>query len=272
MFKGKTIIITGASSGLGKELCRRLAQKGANLALIARNREKLTDVKKELESIAGQDQKIESISCDVTDFNRTEKAFEQMVDTIGVPDILINNAGILEEGYFENISLSIFREIFDVNFFGAINCTKIILPYFKSKGTGKIVNVASLGGKMASFGYSAYCSSKYALVGLTETLRMELKPQNISVNLVCPGEFNSPMVDKLNTYRTKENIEITHTAPVLSIDFVADEIIAGIEKNRFLIIPGRISRILERIGRWFPSVLRAVVDFKVNRIYQGPIK
>ena len=98
-----------------------------------------------------------------------------------------------------------------------------------------------------------------------------MKPQNISVNLVCPGEFNSPMVDKLNTYRTKENVEITQTVPVLSIDFVADEIITGIEKNHYLIIPGKISRILERVGRWFPSVLRAIVDYKVNKFYQGPL-
>ncbi len=112
----------------------------------------------------------------------------------------------------------------------------------------------------SSFGYSAFCSSKFALVGLSDTLRTELKPQNIKVNLVCPGEFDSPMVDELNTYRTTENRVLTHTVPVLSIDVVADEIIKGFLKDRYLIIPGKLPRLVELFSRGFPAISRKMSD------------
>lgn len=269
MFKDKTIIITGASSGLGKELGRRFVEQGANLALLARSEDKLIGLQKELQSRSTPNQKIEIFPCDVSDFNQTTKVLTRLTDTMGLPDMLINNAGILEEGSFEDLEFSSFKTIFDVNFFGVVNCIKTVLPYFKKKGEGRIVNIASLGGKMASFGYSAYSSSKFALVGLTETLRMELKPQNIGVTLVCPGEFKSPMVDKLNTYRSKENKEITQTVPVLPIEFVTDEIMAGILKKRYLIIPGKLAAVLEAIVRWFPSASRALVDYKIKKTYRS---
>ena len=157
----------------------------------------------------------------------------------------------------------------DINYFGVLNCTKVTIPFFKQKGRGRIVNISSLGGKMASFGYSAYCSSKFALVGLTETLRMELKPQGIKVNLVCPGEFESPMVNNLNTYRTAENRVVTQTVPVLPLDVVADDIIKGIQKDRYLIIPGFTARFLERLSRFFPSLSRSITDYKIRSVYKG---
>jgi len=266
MFKGKTIIITGASSGLGKALGQRFARQGANLALLARRKDELMAVQKQLQSETANGQRIDIFPCDVSDARQIEKAVGQLVKETGLPDMLVNNAGVLEEGAFEDLPLSSFKTIFDINYFGVVNCIKAVLPYFKKKGAGRIVNIASLGGKMASFGYSAYSSSKLALVGLTETLRMELKPQNIGVTLVCPGEFESPMVDELNRYRSQKNRMITQTVPVLPIDFVADQIISGLLKKRYLIIPGKLAVLLETIARWFPSASRALVDYKLKQV------
>lgn len=270
MFKNKIIVITGGSSGLGKTLARRFMLAGAHVVLLARDKGKLEDVKNELEAIKNLNQKIEIHSCDVSDPEATEKTFLEISKTLGDPDILVNSAGILKEGYFESLPLSTFRDVMDINFFGIIHSTRAVLPYFKKKGSGRIVNIASLGGKIGSFGYTAYCSAKFALVGLTETLRTELKPQNITVHLVCPGEFQSPMVDDLNTYRTAENKAITQTVPVLSLDQVADEVMEGIRKNRYLIVPGRIARLVEMTNRWFPSITRFVTDMKLKGIYKGP--
>lgn len=133
------------------------------------------------------------------------------------------------------------------------------------KGQAIFITGASLAGKMAVFGYSAYGSSKYALVGLTESLRLELKRQNIDVHLVCPGEFNSPMVEAVNTYRSRENVAMAHTVPVLSIDVVAKTILDGIARGHFLIIPGRGARWLERAGRLFPAMARSIVDLKLRK-------
>ena len=150
MFKEMVIVITGGSSGLGKALAQRFVKSGANLALIARDKNKLASVKAMLSVICGAGQRIEIFPCDVSDYAATEKTINNIADTLGLPDILINSAGILREGYFENLPLSTFREIMDINYFGVLNCTKVIIPFFRQKGRGRIVNISSLGGKMAS--------------------------------------------------------------------------------------------------------------------------
>jgi 3-dehydrosphinganine reductase len=270
MFKNTVIVITGGSSGLGKALAQRLIKAGATLALIARNREKLIMAREELSPFCSAGQGIEIFPGDVADYLAMEKTLNTIANTIGEPDILINSAGILGEGYFEKLPLSSFQEMMDSNYFGTLNCTKAVLPYFKKKGRGRIVNIASLGGKIGSFGYAAYCASKFAVVGLTEVLRAELKPFNITIQLVCPGEFESPMVEELNTYRTPENRMVTQTAPVLSLNDVADEVMKGIQKNHYLIIPGFITRFLEMLSRLSPAMGRVIVDYQIRRVYQGP--
>jgi len=270
MFKDEIVIITGGSSGLGKALALRLIRRGATLALLARDRNKLAGVKEELSRLCASGQRIEIFPCDVSDHAAAEKTLNAVTDTLGTPDILINSAGILKEGHFERLPLSTFREVMDINYFGTLNCIKAVIPLFREKGSGRIVNISSLGGRIGTFGYAAYCSSKFAVAGLTEVLRAELKPLNIRVHLVCPGEFDSPMVDELNTYRTGENRAVTQTVPVLPLDVVADEVMKGLQKERYLIIPGFIARVLEMTSRWFPSIGRRVVDFQIRKVYHGP--
>lgn len=268
MIKDNVVIITGGSSGLGKALAKRFAASGAHVALLARDKIKLEAVQNELRAVAGPGQKVSIHSCDVTDMSALEQTFSDVASAMGAPDILVNSAGILKEGYFEDLPIETFESVMSINFFGMIQCIKAVLPFFKDKGHGRIVNIASLGGKIGSFGYTAYCSSKFAVVGLTETLRCELTPRNITLHLVCPGEFDSPMVDELNTYRTHENKVLTQTVPVLSLDQVADEVMAGLRKNRYLIIPGRTARLVEMASRFFPAITRWVTDMKIKAVYR----
>jgi 3-dehydrosphinganine reductase len=272
MFRDKITIITGGSSGIGKVLAHRLFARGARLAIIARDKNKLHSVKKELTSLPAAEQAVEVFPCDISDATAVEKTTKAIGDTQGPPDILINSAGILKEGYFENLSIDTFHEIMNINFFGTLQCIKAVLPYFKQKGKGRIVNICSMGGLIGAFGYTAYCSSKYAITGLTNTLRAELQPQNIRIHLVCPPEFDSPMVDQLETYRTPENRLIVRTIPVLDVNTVADAIIRGIEEDRYEIIPGLPARMARLTDRLFPSLSRKVVDYRIKKIYQGPDK
>ena len=202
MFEAKTVMITGGSSGLGKELALRFLERGANVALFARDQEKLRSVRDELEKNTSGSQQVKGFPCDVSQPQSVEKAFLSATEGLDPPDILVNSAGVLREGPFMDQTLEVFREVMDINFFGTLNCIKSILPIFERKGEGRIVNICSMAGFMGVFGYSAYCSSKHALVGLSSVLRMEMKPKNINVHLVCPPEFESPMVDELNDYRT----------------------------------------------------------------------
>lgn len=270
MFKDKVIIITGGSGGAGKELAKLLVPRGANLALLARDREKIAEVKKELSADLSPGQKIGVYSCDVSDQTAVESTFPQIAVEIGFPDMLINSAGVLYEGYFERQTLKIFRELMEINFFGTVHCIRAVLPYFRRKGGGRIVNVCSLAGLMGIFGYSAYCASKHAVAGLTHSLRHELKPQNIRFHLVCPGEFASPMVDKVNTYRSPENRAMVHTVPVLTASEVAEAVIKGVERDDYLIIPGTAPRLVERLGRWLPGFSRSFTDWRLKKVYRGP--
>jgi len=270
MFQNRLVIITGGSSGLGKALAHRLWKKGASLALIARDAQKLVAVRDELRGRRSPGQKVGAYSCDVSDYSAVEKTLAAVVNDLGLPYMLINSAGVLREGYFERLPLPSFRQIMDINYFGTLHCIKAALPFFKKSGKGRIVNISSLAGLIGSFGYSAYCSSKFAVNGLTESLRVELKPQKIRFHLVCPGEFDSPMVENLNTCRSEENRVMVQTVPVLDLDTVADETIKGIEKGRYLIIPGRLPRLLELLNRTLPRLGRSIVDSKLKKTYRGP--
>jgi len=269
MFTQKVVIITGGSSGLGKELAVRLLRRGAHLALIARDKAKLEAVRHALPANMPAGQKVGIYSCNVCDPALVEKTFRAITDEIGSPDILINCAGILREGYFEKQPIEYFHETMNINFFGPLHCIKGVLPYFKQKGNGRIVNISSMAGLIGVFGYTTYCSSKHALVGLTHTLRSELKPLNIHVQLACPGEFESPMVDTLNTYRTLENMAVTHTIPVMKIHRVADSVVKGMEKGTYMIIPGLMARSIDRFSRWFPALSRMIADMRLNKVYRG---
>jgi len=269
MFEGKNIIITGGSSGLGAELACTLAAKGANLALVARNQDKLRSVPAKIQSANIRPARIETFQSDVCDPDAAEKTGKQIAETIGLPDILINSAGIISENYFEKIPIDTFKKVMDTNFFGTLNWIKAVLPYFQKKGEGRIVNICSMAGLMGTFGYSPYCSSKHAVTGLTESLRVEMKPQNIRFHLVCPAEFTSPMLDQLNTYRTVENRKIVQTIPVLTLEKVTNEIIRGIEKNRYRIIPGTVTRFFEILNRYFPSLTRWTSDQIIRQCYKG---
>jgi len=269
MFKNKTIIITGGSSGVGKALAHRLARAGAHLSLVARDRDKLESVTRELRGI-GSGQRIEGFSCDVADPDALETAMGQIAETMGTPHVLINSAGILREGYFEAQKLETFREVMDINFFGTLHTIRAILPYFLEAGGGRVVNIASVAGLMGVFGYTAYCASKHAVVGLTGSLRAEFAPRNIRFHLVCPPEFNSPMVEALEGTRTPENVTMAHTIPVMTADAVADAILRGMEKERYEIVTGLFARAATRADRLFPGLSRAVVDFQIRRCYRGP--
>lgn len=271
-YKNNVIVITGGSSGLGKALAQRFLAQGAHVALIARDLTKLGQIKGELvqHRLLQSGQMLEVYSCDVSDYAACGKTMAAIAEQLGAPNILINSAGILKEGYFDTLPLEDFRSVMDINYFGIIHCIRAVLPYYNHRGHGRIVNVASLAGKFGNFGHTAYSASKHALVGLTESLRMELTPRHIMVQLVCPPEFDTPMVANIEASRTPENRITTLTIPALSLDQVADEVFTGIKSKQYLIIPGRVTRFMERLNRLAPAVIRKVVDGKIKKAYVGP--
>lgn len=268
MKKIKNIVITGGSSGLGLALAEAFAKKGYRIAIVARDAEKLKQasemLKKKFPNVS-----ISSFSVDVTKSEGLAESFDRINRILGGIDTLINSAGILKEGYFEKLTEKDLRSVMDVNYFGALNAIRAALPYLK-QSKGRIINIASMAGLTGVFGYAAYCGSKHALIGVSDVLRIELKQQGIKVQVVCPGEFDSPMVDTLDKYRTPENKAHTLTIPKSSVDVIVKGVMKGIKTDDFMIFPNALTKGVALSMRLFPSVSRKVGDKKVESVYVGP--
>lgn len=264
MLRDKRIMITGGSSGLGLALAKRLAADN-QIALVARDNEKLQQAADALRrEVPGA--RVDVYSIDVGSAEAA-KDLTAAVTRMGGLDVLINSAGILREGYFEAISERDFHDTMQINFFGTVNAIRSVLPFIR-QSRGRIVNIASIAGLTGVFGYSAYCSSKFALMGLSESLQFELEPYGVHVQVACPPEFESPMVDALDQHRTPENRAHATTIPRLTIDQCADSVLAGIVKNQSIIIPGVESRIMAFGIRHFPAVSRWIGNRKIRAVIQ----
>ncbi len=261
-------VITGGSSGLGLALATRLASRGTDITLIARDPVRLEAAAAVVQAPNGS-VRVRTEAADVSDPDSVDAAMDHAAAGADGIDLLINSAGILREGYFEQLEIADFRDVMDINFFGTVNAVRAALPHLK-RSQGAVVNIASLAGLAGVFGYTPYCAAKHALVGFTNSLRFELDPQGVRVQLVCPSEFDSPMVDALDATRTPENREHVLTLPKLSVDVIADDTIRGIDRGRDLIIPGRLPRIAATLQQHAPDALSAVAKHRIAKVYQGP--
>ncbi len=183
-FAGKTVLISGASRGLGLELARAFAEEGANLVLLARDQANLTRTAMELQN---QGTNVMTFSCDVSQRSQVREVIANVLAKAGRIDVLINNAGIIQVGPLENMDVRDYENTMGVHFWGPLYLMEEILPHMKSFGAGRIVNIASIGGKVAVPHLLPYAASKFALVGLSEGMRAELLKDGIYVTTVCPG-------------------------------------------------------------------------------------
>ncbi len=182
--KDKSVIVTGASSGIGKQLALQLADDGAWLALAARNAERLKTLAEECQRRGG---KAVAIPTDVADESQCRVLIQRTEEAYGRIDVLVNNAGIDVVSKFDDLlDLKLFKQVVDVNFYGAVHCTYHALPHLK-KTRGQIVNISSLAGVFAIPFNSPYVASKFALTGFSDALRMELKRDGVSVTVICPA-------------------------------------------------------------------------------------
>ena len=196
-FSQKVVIVTGASSGIGEAIALRLASEGAWLALAARRAEKLDALANVCEERGGR---ALPISADVANESDCRKIITRAINEYGRLDMLVNNAGITVASLFSKLpDLTLFRRVMDVNFLGAVSCTHMALPHLK-RVAGRVVNVASLGAILPIPGNTSYIASKHAMLGFSNSLRMELAGSDVSVTVICPfwvvTEFHENMMDK----------------------------------------------------------------------------
>jgi short-subunit dehydrogenase len=208
-FQNQVVLVTGASAGIGKALSLQLAEQGARIALAARRKDRLEKIAVECQTRGG---KAIPIPTDVADEVQCRAMVEQTIQEFGRIDMLINNAGFTVVSLFEELpTFELFRRTMDVNFYGNVYPTYFALPYIK-QSRGRIVSIASLGGKLAIPGNSSYVASKFALNGFYDALRMELAKTGISITVIYPAwvvtEFHESMLDKDGKPRGEEGRKI----------------------------------------------------------------
>ncbi|WP_044896428.1 SDR family NAD(P)-dependent oxidoreductase [Bacillus alveayuensis] len=195
--KNRFVIITGASSGLGEALAYKVAESGGNLLLLARRKERLARISKEINEKYHVSSSYYEL--DVRNLKEVEETFQIITKEYERIDVLVNNAGFGIFQSVEDASLSEMHAMFEVNVYGLIACTKMVLPKMRQQKEGHIINIASQAGKMATPKSSFYSSTKHAVIGFTNSLRMEVMDQSIFVTAVNPGPIRTNFFEQADT-------------------------------------------------------------------------
>jgi 3-oxoacyl-[acyl-carrier protein] reductase len=219
--KGKTALITGAGRGIGRATAIALAKEGVNLGLIGLNMSNLEKLTAELEQY---DVNISAATADVADLNSVQHAIEHITSDFAAIDILINNAGIAKFGGFLDLTPEEWGKIIQVNLMGVYNVTRVVLPGMIEQKSGDIVNISSSAGQKGAPVTSAYSASKFAVLGLTESLALEVRKHNIRVTALTPSTVATDLAIETNLISgNPEN--------VMQPEDLAELIVAGLKLN-----------------------------------------
>lgn len=243
-FSNQLAFITGGSSGIGLETAKLMAAQGCSLVLLARGQKSLDEACRTIKNLISASQTVNAVSMDVSDNADVLEKIKIAVEKYGIPDILINSAGVGSGDYFENISYEQFDRLMKINVYGTRNTISAILPFMKKRGGGHIVNMSSVAGHIGMYGYSLYCTSKYAIVGFSECLRSEMKRFNISVTLICPPEVKTPFIEEEAKTLPSEARIVKNLAGLLTPEQAAKAIVRGIKRKKFLVVPGMMAKSL----------------------------
>ncbi|MES2642831.1 MAG: SDR family oxidoreductase [Myxococcota bacterium] len=253
-FKGKSVLLTGGSSGIGFAAAQRLLRAGAEVTLVARRVSALDEAKAKL---GGKGVHVLSL-----DVSREDDVIEKVAAHLAAhpTDVLMNNAGVVMPGRFLELESKHFREMMDINYFGAVNMCRAVIPHLVAKGGGAVLNVSSMAGIIGIYGYTAYAASKFALYGFSEALRGEMVPHKVAVSVCLPPDTDTPQLAFENQYKPKETKAIAGTVKTMSAPAVAEEMLAGVAAGSFTIVPGLDGRMTVAAQRWVPSVVRWYSD------------
>jgi len=262
-FQGKVAVITGAASGIGKTLALKLAEQGCNLALADRDMEGLIAVRTKIMEF--------DVKCIAEDFDVSNKeAFISFAESVNSEfsgiDMLFNNAGVTLIDSVKDQSFEDFHWIMNINFWGVVYGTHAFLPFLQKSPQAHLVNVSSVFGLLSLPGQSAYNSSKFAVRGFTEALKMEMAGTNVSVHCVHPGGIKTNISNNAKvtskSISKSQNIENFNKLAKTTPEEAADIILQGVEKNKRRILIGKDAKLLDRIVRWFPATYEKVLGFE----------
>jgi NADP-dependent 3-hydroxy acid dehydrogenase YdfG len=268
-FNGKVVIITGASSGIGKECAFEFADNGASVVLAARQENELKKTEEEIKMHGGDAM---SVKTDVRNIEDCKMLITKTLEKYKKIDVLINNAGISMRASFEDLDLSVIKELMDTNFYGAVYCTKFALPYLlEQKGT--IIGISSISGLTPLPGRTGYCASKYAMDGFFDTLRLETINKGLKVLVVHPG-FTSSNIRKaaLNKLGVPQNETPRNESKMMSPKEVARIIVkATLNRDKNLILTHQ-GKLIVWLHKNFPNIADRLILLEMAKEPNSPFK
>ena len=268
-FQGRLALITGGSSGIGWALAQLLARQGANVWLMARRKNELEKARGELLAAAGQKHGV--LAADVSKWSEVQVSMQRLVAQAGVPDLVVNSAGVTHPGLVNEVPVETYREMMEINYLGSVHVVKALLPDMLKRGSGHIVNISSGAGYVTGPGYAAYSASKFAVRAFSDALRAELRPLGLRVSLVYPPNTDTPQRAYEMSVQTPEIRHLDENAGIGPWKFdtmpaseVAEVILDGVERGRYAILPGAGNRVLYRLVGLLGDLSYSIVDDEWN--------
>lgn len=262
---GLRVLVTGASQGIGRALCVLAAKQGCRVLAVARSQPLLDELAAEVRKAGGT---IETVAADITQPDGRQAMADAAVRHFGGLDVLINNAGIGATGHFMDCDPQTLRSIFETNFFGLTETTRVCLPLLKQGVTPAIVNISSVVGKRALPARALYSSSKFAVAGFSESIRAELAKDGIDVLVVSPGltqtNFSQNMLEK------KARMQMDHMRGMTS-EQVAEATLRAIRKGTLDVTLTFRGKLLVLVNRFFPWVVDIFARKKVRELFAEEI-
>jgi len=263
--KGRRVLLTGASSGIGRALAGQLAQAGARVVLAARSLDKLEDIERSL-TARGLD--VAAVATDVTSDSDRRRALDFAVERFGGLDVLVNNAGVGSFAHFADCNEEVLRQVMEVNFFAPAELIRLAIPHLARGHQPAIVNVASMCGRRGLPAWSEYSASKFALTGLSEALRAELARFNIDVLLIQPGRTRSDLGTRLLCNTGRMPMQFERGMPP---EEAAAGIVRALARGRAETVLGGEAKWMLRLNRWVPGILDRLIARKVRQLYAADV-
>ena len=266
MSERTTVIVTGGSSGIGLATAKLYASRGHDVAIVGRSADKLATAESELRAIAtAPGQRIETRAADLAQFEAAREAIDSLAEAGFGPDILVNSAGVIVPGEFATMPLENFELNMSCGYWSVVYPCRAAVPHMLKRHRGHIVNVSSVAGYLGIYGYTGYSSAKFAIMGFTEALRFELKPEGIGVHVVCPPDTDTPALAYEHTLRPRETDVIAGNIKPIQPGKVAEAIAKGVESGRYYIIPDALSAFYFRLKGLLPELFFSIVDGDVKK-------
>lgn len=268
MSERRVAVVTGASSGIGYETALAFARRAYAVVLAARRADRLDDLARRCRQAGGE---ALAVPTDVSQESQVEALVQRAVDAFGRLDVMVNNAGFGQGGQVHELTDRQMRDIFDVNFFGVFYGSRAAARVMIAQGGGHIFNVSSVIGKRGTPLNGAYCASKFAVGGLTESLRVELAPHKVRATLVCPGLTDTEFFDRVRGGSSKARVSFARFRTLMPAAKVARRIVSAVGKNVPEMVFTLGGKTLVLVSELFPRLADWLLGFYRDDLLRGGI-